>query len=921
MRCGFSVAIVCLALLQAHWAASALAQDAPPAAPPAAETPGIITGTVIDKSTGDPIIEAGVEVLGLKKKTRTDIDGKYSIKVPPGTYDVRFFAPLYQGARIEKVVVKANETTKVSTPLSAAVAGVEVVEVVAKAKKASEQTQILKRQKAETIQDNIGAETIAKTPDSDAGEIVQRLTGVTISEDKFLYVRGLGERYSSALLNGSRIGSPDPEKRVVPLDLFPSNFIEAMSVTKSYSPNLPGDFSGGLLDIDLRDFPEKLEAGFSVSTAANTSTTGRRFLTYRGLGRSLPSVFPDSNIQIPTVPLQRLYAGSLPNVWSPQTQTAPPDGNVTVTAGNSWGKFGLSLAGVYDNSYQTLSDWIVRTIVNTGGETPEPGVSDNFRYDQGTHRQSLSGLLTTSYLFNDDHRANFRALVNSLENNQTLAGRGTAQGANAAETTRLQRTTSELDFGQFSGSDHFRWLDVDWRSAFSRTLQDIPDSRTISYQGNDFNQLAYTNDGSGGQRAFSTMDEYFTSSALDFTVPFKTRLPFTDVWSGLNAKLRFGAAYDYRDRDYALRLFRYRRTGGSSDLAFQPPEVLLGLYNIGSVITFQEETRQRDKFHATQEIGAGYGMLDLPIVRDRFRFSGGVRLQSSYIRLNTATDADEPVVVRKNDLNPLPAVSLTYTPRSDMNIRGSWSKTVTYPEFRELTPALFPQPRGFRPIVGNPDLVQTNITSADLRWEWFFAPNELVSAGVFWKSLDQPIEPVLLAFSSFIATTFDNAESAKLRGFEFEGRKNFGFVTSRMQNLSLGLNVTYQYSKSTLGAAQTAITTSSSRELVGAPPFIINAVLEWEQPDWFTARLLYNTAARSISEAGAYFLPDIFKERRDQLDAVLIFPLQATLGLPLTVKASVENILNDQYLVTQGGLVQEQSLKGTRFGLGISYAY
>jgi outer membrane receptor protein involved in Fe transport len=315
-------------------------------------------------------------------------------------------------------------------------------------------------------------------------------------------------------------------------------------------------------------------------------------------------------------------------------------------------------------------------------------------------------------------------------------------------------------------------------------------------------------------------------------------------------------------------------------------------------------------------------MVDLPFIRDRLRFSGGVRLQSSYILLDTTDDQGNPAVIRKNDLNPLPAVNLTYTPRSDMNIRGSWSKSVSYPEFRELTPALFPTTRGFRPIVGNPELVQSNITSADLRWEWFFSPGELVSAGAYWKSIDQPIEPTLIVFASYVAESWVNAQSGKVRGVEFEGRKNFGFIRPILERLSLGANVTYQYSKATLGdVAGSAVVTSGSRELVGFPPFVINALLEWEQPDAFTARLLYNTAAQSIAAVGGFNLPDLFHARRDQLDAVLIFPLQAQLGLPLTVKASVENILNDQFLTTQAGIVQEGYVRGTRFGLGVSYTY
>ncbi len=281
----------------------AVAQQAPA---PAAGI-GTIAGQVLDASSGDPIIEAGVEVIGTGKTARTDLDGKFTVKVPPGTYQVRFFAPLYTGARLDRIVVQPDKVTKADVTLSSGgQAGVEVVEVVADADKAAERTQLLRRQKAPVVSDNIAAETIKKSPDSDAAEVVARVPAVTVKDDKFVVVRGLGERYSSALLEGSRLPSSDPSKRVVPLDLFPADFIESISIVKTYTPDLPGDFSGGLADIRLVEFPEKLSYNLGVSTGGNTEATFQDFDTYKGGGfdyfgfdqnvRSLPSLIPDRNL-------------------------------------------------------------------------------------------------------------------------------------------------------------------------------------------------------------------------------------------------------------------------------------------------------------------------------------------------------------------------------------------------------------------------------------------------------------------------------------------------------------------------------------------------------------------------------------------------------------------------------------------------
>jgi len=251
-----------LVLLLALLPAAALAQQAPDAGTGGAQ--GTIQGSVLDVVTGDPVIHAGDELIGQKRTARTDIDGRFTFKVAPGSYQVRIYAPGYQSARITNINVQPGKTTLADTTLSPeGEAGVEVVEVVAQADKAAEATQILARQRADTVQETISAETIKTSPDSDAAEVVARVPAVTVKDD-FIFVRGLGERYSSALLNMSRLPSTDPNRRVVPLDLFPADFLASLAIIKSYTPDLPGDFAGGLVDINLRSFPTEFQASIGL---------------------------------------------------------------------------------------------------------------------------------------------------------------------------------------------------------------------------------------------------------------------------------------------------------------------------------------------------------------------------------------------------------------------------------------------------------------------------------------------------------------------------------------------------------------------------------------------------------------------------------------------------------------------------------
>jgi len=257
-----------------------------------------------------------------------------------------------------------------------------------------------------------------------------------------------------------------------------------------------------------------------------------------------------------------------------------------------------------------------------------------------------------------------------------------------------------------------------------------------------------------------------------------------------------------------------------------------------------------------------------------------------------------------------------------MNVRASYSQTVARPEFRELAPATFPKIPGERERRGNPDLVQTDITSYDLRWEWFFSPLELVSAGFFYKNLKGPIEGVTILIGPDPVDTWVNGGDATLYGFEAEGRKNFGFLNERLRPLSLLVNGTW--SDSTVDVPRqdffglTTLQSSGSRPLVGQSPFIVNAALEYSQPETFTARMLYFTAAESITQAGFNGLADIKVQRRDQLDAVLIVPLQQYFGYPLTLRFTTENILNAPYVFTQGPIVQEKYTNGVKFTIGLT---
>ncbi len=903
--------------------------------------PGTIAGQVIDSSTGDAIIDAGVEIIGVRKDIRTDVEGRYAVKVPPGTYQVRFFAPLYQGARLEKVVVESNKVATANVPLKPeGQAGVEVVEVVAQAAKAAEATQIIKRQKAPVVSDNIGAETIAKSPDADAAEIVQRVPAVTIKDNKFIFVRGLGERYSSAMLEGSRLPSPDPERRVVPLDLFPSEFIDSISIVKSYTPDLPGDFAGGLANIDLLDFPQQLTYGIGLSTAGNSQATFQKFDTYKGSKldyfgfggnyRKLPSTIPDGLLgSRPKAQLQQ-FGRSFKTIWETDSTTAPVDFNLGFQVGDRWGPFAARLAANYRTEYRSRRNQIEKQFIQGGNlETPEPVLADDFKFDRSVFETRLGAVFTAAYEISPAHHLSFRSLIDRNSEDETLIGNGVSEQTRLpTRSTEFTYKQDELDFGQLAGNHHFDALDVDWRSALSRTKENIPDQRfTTATDASNNGVFSFNNDAHGGSRVFQNLTEYLTDSQVDFTVPFTTGLPFTDVWSGLPAKVKFGPAYLHRNRTVDLRIFEFdvNLTEGGRPLDLSAPfNDVLNPDNVGGSapfpILFRDATQPQDVFKASHEIGAGYAMVELPLVPDRLRFIGGVRTEYSYIKLHVKEGTQgSPRTIIKENLDPLPGVNLVYSPRSDMNVRAAWSQTVSRPEFRELSPAVYPAPRGLRGLVGNPDLVETGIDSYDLRWEWFYSPSELVSLSGFYKTIDKPIETAVFVSGSAPQDTFSQNKDGKLAGFEFEGRKNLGFLTPALQNFTFLTNVTYVHSEVT--AELTQLGTSRKRPLQGQADYVVNAALEYVHPVWGTARLLYNTVGPKIAAVqDVTGLPDFVTGRRDQVDLIFLSRVEPW-GVPLNLKLAIENILNDNYPTTVGGAIQEDYRTGVTVSLGVSYTH
>jgi outer membrane receptor protein involved in Fe transport len=902
-----------------------------------AETPegmGVLSGLVVDRDSGEGLIDAGIEVQPLGKKGFTDLDGRFSMELPAGKYDVRVFYPMFNSKELRNITIKPGETNSINVTLVPQEGEMTVVEVVESAEKAAEATQILLRKRAAAVTDRISAEAIARIPASDAAEILTKVTGVSVVNKKYVYVRGLGDRYSKTTLNNLRLPSPEPEKKIVPMDLFPSETIKSINVVKSYTPDLPGEFSGGLVQIETKDHPDAFQAKISVSTGYNSETTGRDFKTYNGgdwdwLG------FDDGSRQIPDeIPAGFVrprgivgtggytqeeiigFARSFENVWNPRTKTAGPPVGLGFMIGDKLGRFGYLGTLNYSHSYQTKTDE-QRTWYRTGFGGRQSVYAD-FDFDTYEEKVNYGGLLNFGLELSPYHRIAFKNFYNrkSEDSVREYAGFHDTWGDDIYDR-RLRWWEEELYQGQLRGEHYFDRIksDITWRVGFSESQMEEPDLREVQYWWDSEAQttLNWLDGPQSGTRFFGDLYEDRFDVGLDWKVDGSDFLRFP-------AAFAMGISYYWRERDFDYRRFSYVRGPGILDAdIFADPETLFAPENFKARDGFilRETTRPTDSYNATERNEAAYGMLDFTLF-DRLRVVGGVRVEADDLEVVTfnpftprSREEDKGVL---EDDDTFPAVNVVYSVTDDMNLRFSYSQTVNRPQFRELSSFEYTDVAETESVVGNPDLVTASLHNYDLRWEWFVGADELLAMSFFYKDISKPIERVQEPTSAGLRRFYINAASGEVLGFELEVRKHLGFIHSSLENLMLGANYTYTDSEVKLGPDITPIMTNSVRPMNGQSDNLANIVLDYTDPDFgLTVKMLYNYVGRRLDVGAAYGLPDIYEESGNWLD----FVAEKRLGT-WNLRFTAKNLLDEDIEFTQGGETYRKYKEGISLSLGLS---
>jgi TonB-dependent receptor len=898
------------------------------------ERKGKIAGLVVNLSTGEPIPNAGIEVLSKDLTVYTDMDGNFILELEPGTYQLRVFFSDFIEVRKEVTVI-ASDVMPVDIVLSQKGSG-EVVEV--QAGPASEVGSILEERRAgTTISELISRSEITKDTSSDSAGVLKKVPGISVVNNKFIYVRGLGDRYSNTVLNNAVMPTPQPDRRVVPLDQVPSSLVQSFKVLKTFTPDQPGEFAGGLVKIETLEFPNKSSFKISSSFSGNSETTFQDYLNYPGsrfdllgfgLGRrALPSIIPEKRIKkgnqfvsgFTSEQLQQ-FGRSFEDVWEPRENTGPLNQSYSASGSSQVGKLGLVGAVTYGYSSQRLDElqnFFRVASDSAGNKIIVPQNIYSLRADSNNVRLGI--IVTAAYKIDQSSKLLLKNFFSNdaVDDVKIAQGRFDDRGTDIIDQ-RIRYQLTRTSTNQLSGEHLVSGLGnsiFNWRFTYSRATLDDPDLRQSRYEfDQSLDRFVYFETAQTGLRQFSEMRENIREPAIDWSKYIFAK--------NSTINLKAGFSYSNRDRKFNSRRFRFLPRGFDGIDRSASPEKLYAPENITpDRFELFEDTRPTDFYVASQDITAGYVMGDITI--NRWRFIGGVRFERSKQDVRTFDPFSieaRPIIADLDNTDHLPSIGLVYSLRPDVNIRLGYSQTVSRPQFRELSPFQFTELVGGRETQGNPDLNRARIRNFDSRLEWYQKNGGLLAFSFFYKNLIDPIETVVEATTA-LRTSYRNVDRAVNRGFELELRENLGKLSSRFNNLSINLNYTFVDSNIVIGKQNLSILTSKERPLSGQSRHLVNFAFDYELPRWNAdLRTLFNYSGARITDVGSVGIPDTIEKGYPSLDLQLSKRL-GTDGEKWELKFSAENLLNRRVRFTVDNQPFEVYRTGRTFSIGISYKF
>lgn len=881
---------------------------------------GKITGTVLDAKTGDTIPGANVLVVGTGQGASTDIDGNYSISIKPGVYTLRISYISYAPKVITDVQVSAGEVTKVNTSLESETQGLGEITVTAGVNSNSEAGLLSMQRKAVSVQDGISSEQISKLGDSDVGQAIKRVTGVTVQNGKDVFVRGLGNRYSNVQLNGSQLPSTNPNQKEAPIDLFGSGLVSNIVVQKTYTADQSAEFSGGSVQITTREFPEERNISISYKTSYNTVSTfdntlsspgsNTDFLGYDNGKRSLPGIL---NTQRVTSDIASNVVQGLHNDWNiNRNQSAIPSQSVSIDYANQFNEDKMPIGVVSNFSYKydraLQPDKVQRSILSFSDTGPL--FYSNYNHDEGTETAELSGMVN---IFTKPSPLT-KIGLKTLYSNSTTNSHSILQGPYQNGTTRI--TVSDFDRRTIFSStldaetyfENFMASTLSGSFTYSLAMRDRPDRRTTRYnQVGDIYSFAQFGDNNG--HFFSDQEDNNYTGKIKFEFE---PADFVEIKTGANAVIK--------DRRFTARRLAYRDQVApflDESVSTQPPgtvlsdqQVINNVLELVELTQFASETNfQADWYDGYQSIYAGFISTQWSVF-NRLSFELGGRIEQSIqtVDVPLGINADYVEASKLDNTDFLPAVNATYEISDESNIRAAFSRTLARPEFREISNFNFADFFGGRRVYGNPELERTRITNYDLRFETYPTGGELFAVSAFYKYFENPIG-LFYRFTENNEVIYKNAKSANLYGIEVEARKNF------TEHLQIIANASYIYSETTTKEEDVNRVADPNRPMVGQSPYTINAAAFYALPSWnMDVSLSYNTFGERIVTVGKSAQnDDEYEQSFHDLGAKIDYYGFGNIDLSM----EISNLLNDTRVYEQNSVTTYKYAPGVTFELGI----
>ncbi len=897
-----------------------------------AQQKGTISGSTTDKTNNEVLIGTNVSIMGTDFGAASDLDGHYFIRnILPGTYRLKFSFISYQTIIIGNVVVTAGNDTKINVALPPLALETKEVVVTAEALKTSEFSVLNIQKNSSNILDGISAELINKNNSSDGTDVLKRMTGITISDGRYAYIRGVSDRYNNTLLNGSSLPSTDPEKKSFSYDLFPANLIENLISSKTATPDKPADFSGGLIEIQTIEFPSKLIMNFSASSSYNSQTSFKDFVSYNGGNRDWSGMDDGARLLPSSINWQKVGRGNytseelqsiglaFANNWQTNSTTAPIKGNFKINLGNSY-NFSKGVLGFITSFNYSNNDEITK-LENNYYTFDGP----RFEYKGFNYANAVAwnGMLNLSLKLGQSHKVSLKNIYNqNMENETTLFEGPSYYFPDYRKSTSLRFISRALFSTQFIGEHHFgllKGLSADWNLNYGNSKRDEPDARRYVYSRDLYepeSAFRFLLDQSLSTRFYGNLDDTNLGASMNLGMKLFKNPSLPDV--------KFGFHYDKKERTFDARTFGFWNVPGGNFMAedqlmTKSVEEIFAPQNFGNrFIEVIEITKASDSYNSKQFVTSGYLMTHFTLFSD-LKVITGVRYEKSEQKLNSYTVTNEPMSVNSTYNDVLPSLNLAYAFTEKLNIRAAFSKTLARPEFRELAPFSYFDFLTYELVEGNPELKRSLITNLDLRFEYYPSNLELLAVSGFYKKFDDPIEQVLIAASAFQPIrSYENAKEATNFGLEVEIKKRLDFISPYLNCISFVGNVSLINSEISLNGGNGFQVTK--RPLQGQADYISNFGLYYEDISGkWGASLIYNRVGEKISRVGFANLGDIIELPRNQID----FSGSAKLFENITLKLSAKDLLNQDHKFIQrapeGDKTAELRTTGRVVSLGLTY--